>query len=128
MGALLLATTAVPAVAHDTGSYYGNGYNQTDNNNNYNHNNYGGNRYNNRYRNDRGYSAYNYRMRQNLNECRQHERLHQQLDAAHDQCPFQIFHPGRIWLEFEDRKIVQLLQLLPNLKSAGLPPPKRRQV
>ena len=79
-GALLLATSAVPAAAHDwdyNGSYgggsYGSGY-------------YGGGSY---YGN-RGYYGYGNQdyddiVRQHVRACRQHARLHEALNDIHSQ-------------------------------------------
>ena len=77
-GALLLTSVAVPAFAHDdrpgvdpndpNRSGYNNGYN--------NDNGYGANQY--------GSNSYAV-IAQHVRECRQHERVHQQLADAHDQ-------------------------------------------
>jgi hypothetical protein len=89
-GALLLATAAVPASAHDgyDDGYYGNGYSNNGYNNNYN-NGYNNN-YNNGYDNNgygyRGYGGYDYdTIRWHVRACRQHERFHQTLSNVHDQ-------------------------------------------
>ena len=89
-GALLLATTAVPASAHDgyDDGYYGNGYDNNDNSG-YDNNGY----YNNGYNNGYGYNRYGYRddrgddydtIRWHVRACRQHARFHEALNAVHD--------------------------------------------
>ena len=94
VGALLLATTAVPASAHDWG-YGGNGYNNGYNNgyggNGYGGNGYGG--YGNGY--GRDYLSYYRQLRAQLRECRQHQRVHRQLDALHDQAHDERFDNGQ---------------------------------
>ena len=75
-GALLLATTAVPASAHDW--RYDNGYG------------YGyGNSYN-----GGTYDYYN-RARQHLRECRAHRYVHQDLHDLHDQAHDNGFDDGQ---------------------------------
>ena len=76
--ALLLATVAVPASAHDwdgygSGGYYGRGY--------------GGYGY--------GYGGdYSDIVREHVRACRAHERLHEALDAAHEQAHEEGFENG----------------------------------
>jgi hypothetical protein len=80
-GALLLATAAVPASAHDWG----------DNNNYGNYdNNYGSNNYGNGYNSGYGYRDYNRgpdydTIRWHVRACRQHERFHQTLNHVHEE-------------------------------------------
>jgi hypothetical protein len=95
-GALLLATTAIPASANDWNGYaysngsgygyggsyngYGNGYGGGGGYNSYG-NGYGGNYYSHR---NYGGGYYDI-VRQHVRACQAHERLHEALGAAHDQ-------------------------------------------
>jgi hypothetical protein len=84
-GAMLLASTAVPAFAHEVNNNgYNSNYNNGYNNNGYNNNGYNNNGYNNN--GDSGYGDSNPDViRQHVSECRQHQQFHQQLQNAHDQ-------------------------------------------
>ncbi len=91
VGALLLATTAMPAsaVAWDDNGYSGNGYYNGYNSNGYN-NGYYNNGYGNGYRyrgyyDRRYYDGYDYdSIRQHVRACRRHERFHEALNRAHE--------------------------------------------
>ena len=95
-GALLLATTAVPASAHDPNSDNTYSYNPYDNGSGSNRydNGHGSNQYGNGYGYDRGYSGYDSRNREQLRVCLKHQRVHQKLAALHDRTHDQSYYDG----------------------------------